>query len=123
MQARLDEEIADACIACHNDLDIKSKPTPKCSVVSNWLVQHRLSKEKGELMDEDMGMMGGSSPFDEQCQAVCTGEEEEKEKDPKMDELEEEMKPKLMMRKQSRTNPYMRPARFLGSLRDKLSFN
>ena len=61
------------------------------------------------------------SPFDEQCQAVCTGEEEEK--DPKMDELEEEMKPKLMMRKQSRTNPYMRPARFLGSLRDKLSFN
>ena len=73
-QARLDDEIVGACIACHHNRGIKVG----CSTVSNWLVQHRLNQENGELIDEEIEMI---SPFDEQCQAVCTGEDEE-EKDP-----------------------------------------
>ena len=66
MQARLDKEIVDACIACHNDRDINIKG----SIVTDWLAQHRLRGEIGELEEEEEE----DEAIDSQCRAVCTGE-------------------------------------------------
>ena len=69
-QARLDGVIVDACIACHKDRGIN---IGSGSIVTDWLAEHRLSEEIGELEEEEEEYEE-TSPFIPRCRAVCTGE-------------------------------------------------